>query len=266
MNGIVFGLVGAKQSQLCLAACPLKPNWTITASMECSRYAPLVGMLGNPDSSYKIIVAGGVDDDEDRQAVEMYDGATNRWERCPSLPNALSGQNSRQMSSAVYKGKYYVADSHGNLSAFDLGEKAWKSWRYKKPQGLINCYLVGCEEGLVMVGLCNAGEGSCVKIWEVEESTMEVKEVSRMPRELFELFSEGEEKQVEVKISGGGNVVYVYSDSQFKDYAVCLCEMRKDGTCIWTKLPALPAPVNRFDRVVCVSSVVPLDACFPSKS
>lgn len=267
MNGTLFALAGAKQIQLIIAPLPLKQNWqVIEASMEVSRCSPLVGFVGNPatPSSCRIVIAGGVDDEvDDQPAVEMYNGTERRWQRCPSLPEPLHWQS---LSSAVVNEKFFVADCYsGTICCFDTARNMWASTKCERPRGAIFWHLVACEgRGLLAVALCTGG---CVKLLKVDEASMEViQEVGSMPAELFELFAEEDEKHVALQCcAGGGNLVYVYSDSKFKDYAACVCELTGDGSCRWYQLPPLPAPLNRFDRVTCLSSTLPVASCvYPS--
>lgn len=276
MNGALFAIAGAKQVHLCLSPLPLKQKWeVIAAPMGIPRRAPLVGIVGDPSSpsTHKIVVAGGVDEDygdyHDPLAVEIYERATRQWRQCLSLPQSLCVHGT---SSAVLGAKFYLADCYsGDVCAFDVQTETWTSARCEKAKGMVFWRLVACEggAGLLAVALCRSNEGSRVKLLKLDEASMAIsKEVGSMPADLFnDMFRlEGDELQATMlyAASGGGNLLYVYTESKFKDYAACACDLIKNDVCRWSKLPSLPAPVNRFNRVICVSSSIPPSACFPT--
>lgn len=223
-----------------------------------------MGVFGSLESdSYKFVVVGGMLDGDDRM-VELYDASTDSWEVCDPLPEAgfTEGKSSHWMSSAVLGNMFYLAEIHsGGIAAFDVEKKLWSKVETLKLSDVLYLFVAACEEALFVVGVCNDLDGECLKLFKVDESTMECEEMSRMPQELFCVFeSEDEGKEAFLRVVGAGNLIYIYSESYHKGYPVCVCDL-SEGCYRWKKLPALPSPLPRFDRVVCCCTTVTPRSC-----
>ncbi|KAK3032152.1 hypothetical protein RJ639_034977 [Escallonia herrerae] len=251
----------------------LKPRaWRDTSPLRFPRCNPLVGVYTDASSrSPRFIVVGGVKfigglvDIEDRLAVEIYNPRFNAWELCPPLPaNFRSGNSSQWLSSALFKGKFYVFGIYSCfVSAFDLNKRFWSSVQTLRPPGVLFSYLLSCQDRLILAGLCNAPpRGPSFELWKVDEETMEFSEVAIMPQELLHcLFdSDEDDKFASLKCVGLRDLIYVFNEAHYRKYPACVCEIGSDfGKCSWRRVPSLPEPVNRFHKVISFCSTVSLE-------
>ncbi|KAL5798798.1 hypothetical protein ACOSQ2_003618 [Xanthoceras sorbifolium] len=257
----------------------LKTSWHLTSPLKFSRINPLVGVFWDDDDSCsasgsvsnvpRFIVVGGVRfigglvDIEDRLAVEIYDPNLDSWELCPPLPaDFRSGNSSQYLSSALFKGRFYVFGIYSCfISAFDLKKHVWSEVQTLRPPGVIFSFLVACQEMLILAGMCNTPRGPSFNLWKIDEKSMEFSEIAIMPHNLLYSLvdSEEEDKFVSLKCVGLGNLIYVFNEEYHKKYPACLCEISSDsGKCSWRRLPQLPSPVNKFHKVISFCSAVSL--------
>ncbi|KAE9584454.1 putative kelch-type beta propeller [Lupinus albus] len=89
----------------------LHPFWHAIPNLHFPRINPLLAVF----NERKFVVVGGVKfignlvDIEDRLHVEIYDPSLGSWEICPPLPGDFrSGNSPSSLSSALFKGKFYV--------------------------------------------------------------------------------------------------------------------------------------------------------------
>lgn len=221
-----------------------------------------MGTFGSPlSSSFKFVTVGGVFDGGDDHMVEMYDACTNTWESCDPLP--VDGFHdilisSHWMSSAVLGHKFYVADYYGGIATFDIHTKSWSKVESLRVPDLEFIFIIAADEGLYAIGVCCGQIGAYLKLFKVDEVTMACKEVSEMPHDLFSQF-ENEQKEASLRCVGSGNLIYVYSELNYKGYPVCMCDL-SEASYEWKQLPSLPSP-PRFNRVVYCSATVTPRAC-----
>ncbi|KAL6968055.1 hypothetical protein U1Q18_045670 [Sarracenia purpurea var. burkii] len=248
----------------------LKGTWRETSPLRFSRCNPLVGVYNDGSGSSRFIVVGGVRfigglvDIEDRLAVEIYSPNSDSWELCPPLPaDFRPGNSSQWLSSALFKGKFYVFEICSCIvSSFDLTKHFWSEVQTLRPPGLLFSFLVSCQDQLVLAGLCNGPGEPSLKLWNIAEKTMEFSEIAIMPQELlYSLFdSDGDDKFASLKCVGLGNLVYVFNEEQHRNYPACVCEISNaSGKCNWRRVPDLPVPANRFHKVISFCSTVSLD-------
>ncbi|XVE72793.1 hypothetical protein DITRI_Ditri11bG0067200 [Diplodiscus trichospermus] len=254
----------------------LKYTWRFTSPLKYSRINPLLGVF--PDGSsggygFKFIVVGGVRfigglvDMEDRLAVEIYDPNRDSWELCPALPADFRwGNSSQSLSSALFKGKFYVFGIYSCfVSSFDLENHVWSEVQTLRPPGVIFSFLISCNDMLVLAGMCNSPRGPSFNLWKIDERTMEFSEISIMPQSLLYSLvdSEEDDKFASLKCVGMGNLIYVFNEEYHQKYPACLCEINADkGKCSWRRVPQLPSPVNKFHKVISFCSTVSLTHIF----
>lgn len=207
---------------------------------------------------------GGLVDIEDRLAVEIYNPKFDNWEPCPPLPpDFRSGYSSQYLSSALFKGKFYVFGIYSCfVSSFDLNQHLWSEVQTLRPPGVIFSFLISCQDRLVLAGLCNTPRGPSFNLWKVDEKTMEFSEIAIMPQDLlYGLFDNDEDdKFASLKCVGLGNLLYVFNEEYHRNYPTCICEIASEtGNCSWRRVPHLPSPVNQFHKVISFCSSVPLD-------
>ncbi|KAF1885835.1 hypothetical protein Lal_00042709 [Lupinus albus] len=102
----------------------LHPFWHAIPNLHFPRINPLLAVF----NERKFVVVGGVKfignlvDIEDRLHVEIYDPSLGSWEICPPLPGDFrSGNSPSSLSSALFKGKFYVFGIYSCfVSSFDL--------------------------------------------------------------------------------------------------------------------------------------------------
>ncbi|XP_077229237.1 galactose oxidase/kelch repeat superfamily protein [Tasmannia lanceolata] len=247
----------------------LHGSWRETPPLRFSRCNPLVGVFSD-SSGCKFIVVGGVRfigglvDIEDRLAVEIYDPNSDSWDLCPPLPaDFRSGNSSQWLSSALFKGKFFVFGIYsGFVSSFDLRNRIWSGVQTLRPPGILFSFLLACRDQLVLAGLCNSPRGPSFNLWRVDHQTMEFSEIAIMPQDLlYCLFdSDEDEKFASLKCVGLGDLIYVFNEQHHKMYPACVCEISENSKCNWRKIPDLPAPVNRFHKVISFCSTVSLDS------
>jgi hypothetical protein len=215
--------------------------------------------MGN---GFRLVVAGGKAMDE-QLVVEIYDSRTDSWQTCAPLPHEFRLSNTSQwMRSAVFDGKFIVYETDTGLTAYlDLSTLRWSRAILLRPeQRMMYSFLVACGSRLILAGLVRIDNGGHrrFKVWRVNFPSLECIEIGHMPHEIYSIFDEDDDDEVKdpvIACVGGEDLVYMYSDSWHKDYAACICDV-SGGKVVWRKLPHLPAPVNRFDKVVCFSSSV----------
>ncbi|MCD7452322.1 hypothetical protein HAX54_016155 [Datura stramonium] len=250
----------------------LNGTWVQTSPLRFSRCNPLVGVYHDESNQQpRFIVVGGVRfvgglvDVEDRLAVEIYNPNLDSWELCPPLPaDFRSGNSSQWLCSALLKGKFYVFGIYSCfVTCFNLDEHLWSEVQTLRPPGILFSFLVSCQDCLVLAGLCSSPNGTNFILWKVDdEKTMEFSEIAIMPHELMCcLFdSDEDDKFANLKCVGLGNLIYVYNEEHHKNYPACVCEFNNEfGKFSWRKLPNLPAPANKFHRMVSFCSTVSLD-------
>eukprot|EP00262_Sarcandra_glabra_P007458 TRINITY_DN20282_c0_g1_i1.p1 TRINITY_DN20282_c0_g1~~TRINITY_DN20282_c0_g1_i1.p1 ORF type:complete len:396 (+),score=28.73 TRINITY_DN20282_c0_g1_i1:120-1307(+) len=268
-GGFFFATTSSTSSRFCYAPV-LRSLWRETPPLRFSRCNPLVGVFNDSRGFMKFIVVGGVRfigglvDIEDRLAVEIYDPLRDLWDLCPPLPpDFRSGNSSQWLSSALFKGKFYVFGIYTCfVSSFDLNDRVWSGVQTLRPPGILFSFLLACRDQLVLAGLCNTHRGPSFNLWRVDDRTMEFSEIAIMPQDLlYCLFdSDEDDKFASLKCVGLGNLVYVFNEEHHRMYPACVCEITDDSKCTWRKVPDLPAPVNRFHKVISFCSTVPLSS------
>ncbi|KAA8539890.1 hypothetical protein F0562_026582 [Nyssa sinensis] len=268
-GGFFFITTSSTSAQFSFAPI-LKGAWRETSPLRFSRCNPLVGVYNDGSGLPRFIVVGGVSfigglvDIEDRFAVEIYNPHFNSWELCPPLPADFSSGNSSQwLSSALYKGKFYVFGIYSCfVSSFDLTKHFWSEVQTLRPPGVLFSFLLSCQDQLVLAGLCNAPCGPSFNLWKIDEITMEFSEIAIMPQELlYCLFdSDEDDKFASLKCVGLGNLIYVFNGEHHQNYPACVCEISSESSkCSWRRVPNLPASANRFHKVISFCSTVSLD-------
>ncbi|OAY34725.1 F-box/kelch-repeat protein At3g24760 [Manihot esculenta] len=251
----------------------LKPRWRSTSPLCFSRINPLLGVFFDPKTSQshtskpQFIVVGGVRfignlvDIEDRLAVEIYKPSCDSWELCPPLPaDFRSGNSSQTLSSALFKGRFFVFGIYTFfVSFFDLDKHVWSQVQTLRPPGVLFAFLIACQEMLVLAGMCNGPRGPSFNLWRIDEKNMEFSEIAIMPQDLLYGLVDNEEddKFASLKCVGLGNLIYVFNEEYHKKYPACICEIINEyGKCSWRKVPQLPSPVNKFHKVISFCSTI----------
>lgn len=262
-HGLLFALAGTGICKLGYTGGLMKnSSWKETPPLLFSRRSPIVAMIGSPTSSHRLVVAGGKSL-LDRLVVEIYDSRQNSWQLCAPLPPQFRSSNSSQwMCCTVFLDNFLAYETHsGFIASLDLDLRSWSRSALLKPPGTSYAFLVSCRGSLILAGLCRSRNKRCFRLWTVDFVSLDCSELCQMPDALFDLFDEeDDEKDPLLSCVGGGDFIYVYSDSWHKDYVACLCDL-SGGRVAWRQMPALPPPVNRFDKVVCFSSSIMPDAC-----
>ncbi|CAM6114895.1 unnamed protein product [Calypogeia fissa] len=133
------------------------------------------------------------------------------------------------------------------------------------PSGVKYAYLVTCQGMPILAGVCHPPEEGQVsfKLWLVDDSVMECKEMGLMPAEFFSLFAKGQSAKnvTGMKCVASGPLVYVYSvQSPDASCPMVVCDISQ-GWNAWKRLPGLPTLSSRFDAMVGFCSCMTLD-CF----
>ncbi|KAI3411666.1 uncharacterized protein J3R85_017707 [Psidium guajava] len=243
-------------------------SWRATSPLHFSRINPLLAVFGDdPGPGLRFVVVGGdgfignLVDIEDRLAVEIYDPRSGRWDLCPPLPaDFRPGNSSQSLSSALFRGRFYVFGIYSCfVSCFDLRNRAWSDVQTLRPPGVLFSFLIACRDRLVLAGMCVGPSGPSFNLWQIDETSMEFREIAIMPSNLLNglVDSEEEDKFASLKCVGSGDMIYVFSEEYHKKYPACVCEIGSDyGSCSWRRLPDLPSPVNKFHKVITFCSAV----------
>ncbi|KAF8006226.1 hypothetical protein BT93_K0501 [Corymbia citriodora subsp. variegata] len=246
-------------------------SWRATTPLHFSRINPLLAVFGDddpgPGSGLRFIVVGGdgfignLVDIEDRSAVEIYDPRSHSWELCPPLPaDFRPGNSSQSLSSALFRGRFYVFGIYSCfVSCFDLRGRIWSDVQTLRPPGVLFSFLIACRERLVLAGMCVGPGGPSFNLWQIDETSMEFREIAIMPSNLLNglVDSEEEDKFASLKCVGSGDMIYVFDEEYHQKYPACVCEIGSDnGRCSWRRLPDLPSPVNKFHKVFSFCSAV----------
>ncbi|KAG6556423.1 hypothetical protein Mapa_002366 [Marchantia paleacea] len=274
VGGIMVATMGGTQSRLCYNHSLFIKKWKQTTEMCVSRDAPLVGFVEESGSgsnvSQKLIAVGGVEMFEDDDlAVEIYDTVLKQWEVTKSLPVEFRGNSSRHwLSGAVWNRKLYVLEIYsGSVASFDLCTKTWtlvQILRPMTPSGVKYAYLLICQGLLILAGVCHPPEGHVsFKLWLVDDSVMQCKEMGVMPPEIFAMFAkgDGEKNVLGMKCVASGSLIYVYSVTPDAEYPMVVCDISK-GWNAWQRLPELPSLGNRFDTMVGFCSSVTMKSFY----
>ncbi|KAK8711696.1 hypothetical protein V6N13_146967 [Hibiscus sabdariffa] len=231
----------------------LKSAWRFTSPLKFSRINPLLGVFHDGSSGggygFKFIVVGG---------VRFIGGLVDIEDR--------SGNSSQSLSSALFKGKFYVFGIYSCfVCSFDLLNHVWSDVQTLRPPGVIFSFLISCNDMLVLAGMCNAPRGPSFNLWKIDETTLEFSEISIMPQNLLYSLadSEEDEKFASLKCVGMGNFIYVFNEEYHQKYPSCLCEISgENGKCNWRRMPQLPSPVNKFHKVISFCSTISLAHIF----
>ena len=143
----------------------------------------VVGMTQMQNGGYKILCVGIHGD------YQVYDSANNSWispgSMPPSikLPLALTVFTCREVAT---EGRLYFmwSDPHGILS-YEVNTGMWRQYVVPAPPHMCWSGHTVAESGgrIMLVGLRKEDAASCVCIWELEMTTLQWKEVDRMPNE-----------------------------------------------------------------------------------
>ncbi|GFZ13449.1 Galactose oxidase/kelch repeat superfamily protein [Actinidia rufa] len=236
--------------------------FTTTSSRFQLRAHPRRRVAPNRPASILPMFIGGLVDIEDRLAVEIYNPNSDSWDLCPPLPaDFRSGNSSQWLSSALFRGKFYVFGINSFfVSAFDLNNHIWSEVQTLRPPGVLFSFLIACQDQLVLAGLCNSPpRGPSFNLWKIDEKTMEFSEIAIMPQELlyYLLDSDEDDKLASLKCVGLGNLIYVFIEEHHRNYPACVCEI-SSGKCSWRRVPNLMVPGNRFHKVISFCSTIPL--------
>ncbi|KAJ8499010.1 hypothetical protein OPV22_009562 [Ensete ventricosum] len=282
-GGFFFATTSA--TRFCYAPL-LRGPWRETSPLFFSRCNPLVGVFSAAGGRRHFIVVGGARfigglvDIEDPLAVEIYDPASNSWELCPPLPpDFRTGNSSQWLSAALLGGRFFFVFGiySCSVAAFDLSRRTWTGVQTLRPPGVLFCFLLACNDRLILAGLCNAPDGPpCFALWAVDHTTMDFAEIAVMPRDLLScLFDtdDDDSKFASLKCVGLDGRVYVFNEDHHKAYPACVCEISEDSSagvgeaasglnlsCSWRKVPPLPSPVDRFHKVIAFCSPVPVNS------
>ena len=251
----------------------LNPIWRATASLNFPRINPLLGVFNDGSDSPKFIVVGGVRlignlvDIEDNLPVEIYHPNLDCWILGPPLPADLSsGNSSSTLSSALFRGRFYVFGIYSCfVSSFDLNERVWSEVQTLRPPGIAFSFLIACRKQLVLAGICNTHHEPSFNLWKVDEKMMEFSEIAIMPHDLLNSLCDSDEddKFASLKCVGLGDLIYVFNEEYHRIYPTCVCEIDSEsGECSWRRLPQLPLPVNKFHKVISFCSTVSLHTIF----
>ncbi|KAJ7294883.1 hypothetical protein O6H91_Y226300 [Diphasiastrum complanatum] len=274
-DGLLYGMAGLMQCKLFYKLNLMQTEWLETPAMTNPRESPIVGVIKDCSSdAHKLIVAGGIEESEDEGdemndvdllSVEMYDSVSNTWEICPSLPAQLQGCTTRHwMTSAICNSKFYVFDLYeGSISALDLNRKIWSPVKYLRPATTMNySYLVSCHDQLYLVGLASSEPLGmlCLKVWKIDQLTLEYKELGLMPNSLlFGFDSEEGGKDASFRCVGSGEYIYIFGLGRREEHVIVLCNITS-GRVVWHELPCLSTNGHRFDNVVGFCSSLDLRA------
>ncbi|KAK4492433.1 hypothetical protein RD792_003241 [Penstemon davidsonii] len=211
----------------------------------------VVGVYNDPDCSEnsRFIIVGAIGKGG---CLDLYNPQMDSWEICPPLPEIFRPGNSlKSLSSALFRGKFYVFGIHSSfISCFDLKKRSWSSVQTLRPPGVMFSYLISCGDRLVLAGVCSVNDEPEFILWRIDETTLEFREIGIMPQELLSCFfgSEGEWRFGSLKCVGMGNIVYVFSEERNRNYTACFCEITSSGKCRWRKVPDLPDHVNKLHK------------------
>lgn len=249
-----------------------RDSWRSTSPLHFSRLNPLLAVFPDdrgpgPGPGLRFVVVGGdgfvgnLVDIEDRLAVEIYDPRSDRWDLCPPLPaDFRPGNSSQSLSSALFRGRFYVFGIYSSfVSCFDLRDRIWSDVQTLRPPGVLFSFLIASRQRLVLAGMCVGPSGPSFNLWQIDETSMEFREIAIMPSNLLNglVDSEEEDKFASLKCVGSGDMIYVFNEEYHKKYPACVCEIGSDyGRCSWRRLPDLPSPVNKFHKVFSFCSAV----------
>lgn len=267
---------------------PLPTECAFTLPDARSRY--VVSIFDSSTSlslSFKVIIHSVFDN---TITLYLYDSTTKKWEIFEALPlteevSYLLGPprmlflplhiEAPCISSAVVGRKMYFADIYlGTMTCFDVDNKTWsKSSRLRAPD-VAGFVISSTNKGLYALGFSATDE--CLKLYKVDEFTMECKEVSKMPNHLW-LFLCNQFQDVSlapsmevfsfIRCVGSGNLVYVHNNgiyrtegSGFSQFRACVCDV--DDGYTWHQVPGLPSslPKSPMGAQCCSFQMLPM-AC-----
>ncbi|XP_073393453.1 F-box/kelch-repeat protein At5g15710 isoform X1 [Physcomitrium patens] len=169
-----------------LSVCnPVTRRWRELPPMLHKRFPNLVGMVVDPQTrAYKIVVAG--DYYEDNVRTEVYDSTSNTWR---ITGNHLPIANYTLRNAFCNGFHFWVTRDPYGVIAFNMQHGVWSVVRAPMPSFLTSPHLVGCQRRLLMVGgLKKHAIPKNIRIWELEQSTMNWVEIVRMPHTLCKRF------------------------------------------------------------------------------
>ncbi|KAH7443698.1 hypothetical protein KP509_02G046900 [Ceratopteris richardii] len=274
------GICSSDSVFLRFAPNPVNIDWSMSsAATNQFLFFPFVAALDSqrsPSSSFSSFVVFVLGELRNAHTVQLYDSATDSWEVCPS-PMAMLGpfrfMGSFHVSSAVVGRKVYIVNIHtGVITYFNLGTKSWNPLRKLEGKHMQHFLLSSTGRGLYALGLYIADQtNECVKLLKVNEITMQYKEVSQMPEQLWssliDHFKKGTHPLLAfsyLRCTGSGNLIYVYSGSYFSKMRFCVCDI-EDGY-RWHQLPVLPADLEALEvRSECCSFQLMPEVCLKSR-
>ncbi|KAF3784449.1 F-box/kelch-repeat protein [Nymphaea thermarum] len=244
-------------TSLCFSSDPVKARWVRTseeAGLQVWRRDPAVAVVAPEGPSPRVVVMGGTwEFEEDALAVEVYDVAAGRWERCESLPERLKGVSGTTWQTAV-SGRYvYVVErGSGGLCRFDVDAGKWgPAVELRQDRAVFHSSVVVSGDRVVLVGVSTEG----VRLWKADYESAKCELIGQMPPDMAEGFI-GDQFPT-VSCLGQRDFIYMYNSSKPENiYAVDISA----GRCDWEiiKNPAI-GDVERMSRVALTCSQVKLD-------
>ncbi|KAG6407812.1 hypothetical protein SASPL_130811 [Salvia splendens] len=142
-----------------------------------------IGMTQTPNGGYKILCVGS------EGGYQVYDSANNFWISPGSMPPSIKlplGITLFTCGVVAIEGRlYFMRSKPDGLLSYEVDTGMWRQYVVPIPphQTLYDCALVESGGRIMLVGLLkeDAASCECVCVWELGMTTLQWKEVDRMP-------------------------------------------------------------------------------------
>ena len=158
------------------------------------------------------------------------------WDSCQSMPaNLKDSASSTWLSTAVNGLRMFVTEkTTGETYLFDPATKIWNGPYELRPDPAVFFSAIGfAGDRMILVGLIGDAENvKNVKLWKVDEETMECEKVGEMPQLLLEKLKNGNSNLASIGVTMQGDFIYIHNTSE--SGALLCCEFKIHDEIEWS--------------------------------
>lgn len=230
------------EDQALLVLNPLMGTFKELPRWKEERFDPVVGLFVDIHAcTFKVIAVGSY---EAEAITEVYDSSTNQWTTTSRLPS----QRKLAFACSLFsKGLFYCwsAGPPEALLVYNMQDGMWREIPMLLPSSYAYGRLVEHKDKLLLVGISHGPDAfKSIRIWELQEPGMEMKEIARMPYTIFKEFCGKGKGPLVYQIVSSGHLLYLYAK---RNPRLVVCDLTKKPA-LWHQLtPSSPFVIDRSE-------------------
>eukprot|EP00250_Pteridium_aquilinum_P003536 c13847_g1_i1 orf=70-1311(+) len=230
------------EDQALLVLNPLMGTYKELPRWKEERFDPVVGLIVDTHTcTFKVIAVGSY---EAEAITEVYDSSTNQW----TITSRLPSQRKLAFACSLFsKGLFYCwsAGPPEALLVYNMQEGMWSEIPMLLPSSYAYGRLVEHKDRLLLVGISHGPYAfKSIRIWELREPGMVMKEIARMPENIFKEFCGKGKGPLVYQIVSSGDLLYLYAK---RNPRLVVCNLTKKPP-QWQQLtPSSPFGIDRSE-------------------